>query len=215
VKIYGAILSPFVRKVLAVCKLKELDYEHVVIFPGDKSPEFLAVSPLGKIPGLEDGDLKISDSSVICEYLEEKYPQYPVLPATPERRALSRWYEEYADSKLAPNIAVFFFERALKPMMKMGEPDEDRLARLVAEEHPAIFAYLESQLPADGFIFGEKLSLADIALMSPFVNAGHVGYHVDPEQYPGLAAWQERVRKHPVMAELLAAEADMFKAMAS
>jgi glutathione S-transferase len=212
-KVYGANLSPFVRKVLVVCKLKQLDFEHEVVMPGTKTPEYLAISPLGKIPALTDGELGVSDSSVICDYLEEKYPAIPVLPATPELRARSRWYEEYADSKLAENFAVFFFERFLKRMMKMGDPDEARLANIVTNNHPEVLAYLESQVPDQGFMFGETMGTADIALLSPFINAAHTGFEPDLADYPKLDAWMSRVKAHPVMIEVLTAEAAMLKAM--
>ncbi len=212
-KIYGAILSPFVRKVLAVCKLKGLDFEHEAVMPGTKTPEFLAMSPLGKIPAFSDGDLTVSDSRVICEYLEEKYPDTPVLPATAELRARARWYEEYSNSVVTPRFAVFFFERLIKPMMGLGDTDEALLAALIADEHPAILDYLESQLPADGFLFGDALGVADIALASPFFNASYAGYEPDMSGHPLLAGWLARLKSHPVMSELLAAEADLLKAM--
>jgi glutathione S-transferase len=213
-KVYGANLSPFVRKVLVVCKLKQLDFEHEVVMPGTKTPEYLAISPLGKIPALTDGELGVSDSSVICDYLEEKYPAIAVLPTTPELRARSRWYEEYADSKLAENFAVFFFERFLKRVMKLGAPDEERLANIVANNHPEVLAYLESQVPEQGFMFGESMGTADIALLSPFINAAHTGFEPDLADYPKLDAWMTRVKTHPVMVDVLAAEAAMLKAMA-
>lgn len=212
-KVYGANLSPFVRKVLVVCKLKQLDFEHEVVMPGTKTPEYLAISPLGKIPALTDGELGVSDSSVICDYLEEKYPANPVLPATPELRARSRWYEEYGDSKLAENFAVFFFERFLKPMIGKGDPDEERLADIVANSQPEALAYLESQVPSEGFMFGESMGTADIALLSPFINAAHTGFEPDLADYPKLDAWMQRVKAHPVLVEVLAAEAAMLKAL--
>ena len=212
-KVHGVILSPFVRKVLAVCKLKGLEYEHERTMPGVKEPEFLAISPLAKIPAFSDGDFGFSDSSVICEYLEEQYPQRPVLPPSPQQRALSRWYEEYADTWLATQITVFFFERRVKPMMNLGETDEARLAQVAEEEHPKIFGYLEGVLPDKGFLFGKDLMLADVALFCPFANGEYGGLKPDAAQWPRLASFLGRVREHPVMAELLAAEQKVLKSM--
>jgi glutathione S-transferase len=214
-KVYGAILSPFVRKVLAACELKGLAYEHEMVLPGTKTPEFLAMSPLGKIPALEDGELRISDSSVICDYLEEKYPEHPLLPTTPELRARARWYEEYGDTTVAGCVAVFFFERMIKPMMGMGETDEVRLAEIAATEQPEVFGYLESQLPEQGFLFGDTLSLADLALANPFINGGYGGFTLDADSWPRTAAWLERVKSEPVLVELLAAEKALMEQMAA
>ena len=214
-KVYGAILSPFVRKVLAACELKGLAYEHEMVMPGTKTPEFLAMSPLGKIPAFEDGELRISDSSVICEYLEEKYPENSLLPATPELRARARWYEEYGDSTVAGCVAVFFFERVVKSMMGMGNADEARLAEVAATEHPEVFGYLESQLPEQGFLFGDTLSVADLSLANPFINGGYGGFTLDADSWPRTAAWLERVKSDPVLVGLLAAEKALMEQMAA
>ena len=214
-KVYGAILSPFVREVLAACELKGLAYEHEMVMPGTKTPEFLAMSPMGKIPAIEDGDLRISDSSVICEYLEEKYPENPLLPTTPELRARARWYEDYGDFKVAGCVAVFFFERVVKSMMGMGAADEARLAEIAATEHPEVFDYLESQLPEQGFLFGDTLSVADLALANPFINGGYGGFTIDAGLWPRTAAWLERVKSDPVLVGLLAAEKTLMEQMAA
>lgn len=205
-KIHGALLSPFVRKVITACNLKGLEFEHEMVMPGTQTPDFLAISPLGKIPGFTDGDLAISDSSVICEYLEEKYPQVSLLPTSPEDRARARWLEEYADSVIANGVAVFFFQRVLRGVMMGEEPDEALLEKVASTEHPKIFSYLEGQLPDSGFMFGEDILLADVCLFSPFVNGGYAGFSVNGDDYPKLAAFLERVRNHPVMQQVLAPE---------
>ncbi len=212
-KIYGVVLSPFVRKVLAVCSIKGLEYELETIMPGSAPPEYLLISPLGKVPAFEDGELAISDSSVICEYLEEKYPAIAVLPTSPEDRARSRWLEEYGDSKLVESLAPFFFERMVKPMLGMGEADEDKLARLAAEEIPGCLDYVESQVPNEGFLFGD-IGTADVAIAGPFINGGYGGYEFDAAAFPKTAAYIERVKTHPAVAPLLAAEQEMMAAMA-
>ncbi len=71
-KIYGVPISPYVRKACVALELKGLEYEIENIFPGTRTPEYLAISPLGKIPSFEDGDLVMCDSNVIVEYLEER-----------------------------------------------------------------------------------------------------------------------------------------------
>ena len=208
-KVYGVVLSPFVRKVLAVCSIKGLEYDLDPVMPGSTEPDYLTISPLGKVPAFEDGDLRISDSSVICEYLEEKYTDVAVLPSSPEDRARSRWLEEYGDSKLVETLAPFFFERKVKKLLGEGEPDEAKLQRLTEEEVPQCMAYVESQVPDSGFLFG-SIGTADIALAGPFINGGYGGYEFDPAAYPKTAAYLERVKSHPAMVPLLAAEQDML-----
>ncbi|MCZ6831464.1 MAG: glutathione S-transferase family protein, partial [Gammaproteobacteria bacterium] len=187
-KIYGANLSPFVRKVLAVCSIKGLDYEHQVVTPGSPPEGYLKISPLGKIPALEDGDLAVSDSSVICEYLEEKYPAIPVLPADPADRARARWLEEFADTRLVEAVAPFFFENVFKGILGMGEPDTAKLEQLATEVIPGRLEYVESQVPAEGFLFG-TIGTADAALCSPLINAGYGGFEADASLYPNTVAF--------------------------
>ena len=204
-KVHGVVLSPFVRKVLAVCSIKGLEYEHDPVMPGSTSPEYLQISPLGKVPAFEDGELGISDSTVICEYLEEKYPEIAVMPRSPQDRARSRWLEEYGDSKLVESLAPFFFERKVKKLLGLGEPDEEKLERLATQEIPRCMAYIESLVPDAGFLFGE-LGTADVAIAGPFINGSYGGFELDRAAYPKTAAYLERVTSHPVMVPLLAAE---------
>jgi len=211
-KIYGANLSPFVRKVLTVCALKELEYEHIIVMPGSLPEGYLKISPLGKIPALQDGDLSISDSSVICEYLEERYPAIPTMPTDLADRARARWLEEYGDSKFVEAVAPFFFEHFLKRVLGMGEPDIARLEKLAEEVIPERMTYLENQLPEEGFLFG-TLGTADIALASPLITASIGGFETDAALYPKIAGFVERVRAHPAMATVLKAEGPMLEGM--
>ena len=91
-KLWSGVLSPFSAKVRIALAEKKLGYETLVVpwsrktLWGPKPPEFLAVSPHGQVPVLIDGDVAVFDSTVICEYLEDRYPKPPLLPAGPEAR---------------------------------------------------------------------------------------------------------------------------------
>ncbi|WP_445937797.1 glutathione S-transferase family protein, partial [Pseudomonas sp.] len=78
--VYGAPLSPFVRKVRLFLAEKNLDYQLEIILPfGQKPSWFRELSPLGRIPALKDGDVTLADSSVICQYLDDKHPEHSTL----------------------------------------------------------------------------------------------------------------------------------------
>jgi glutathione S-transferase len=205
-KIIGSFVSPYVRKVLACLELKGLDYRVDPITPFFGNDEFERLSPLRRIPVLVDGDLALCDSSVICAYLEEAYPRPPLLPAGPADRARARWLEEYADSRLG-DIFIWglFYQRVVRPAV-WGEPgDAERIARTLAEDAPAALDYLETQLPASGFLFGD-LGLADISVASFFRNADYAGFTVDAGRWPRVARFVGDVLDHPVLAKLLAFE---------
>jgi glutathione S-transferase len=88
--IVGSYLSPYVRKVLVCLEIKGIAYkvDHLVPFFGND--RFSELSPLRRIPVLVDGDLAVSDSSVICAYLDDAYPGHPLFPADPKDRARAR-----------------------------------------------------------------------------------------------------------------------------
>src|SRR5687768_17691255 len=99
-RIIGSYVSPYVRKVLACLALKGLDYEIDPITPFYGNDEFERLSPLRRIPILIEDDFVLTDSSVICAWLDEAHPGRPLLPEGPRNRARARWLEEYADTRL-------------------------------------------------------------------------------------------------------------------
>ena len=131
IRIIGSYLSPYVRKVLVALELKGLPYEidPIVPFMGDE--RFSRLSPLRRIPVLIDGDLSLCDSSVICAYLDEAYPERPLLPSDPKDRARARWLEEYADTRLADVLIWGLFnETMIAPAVWGRAPDPEKIARV-------------------------------------------------------------------------------------
>src|SRR5262245_22827972 len=95
VRIVGSYLSPYVRKVLVVLDRKGVPYEIDPIVPFFGDDRFSALSPLRRIPVLIDDRVTLADSTVICEYLEERHPDPPLYPRGVEERARARWLEEF------------------------------------------------------------------------------------------------------------------------
>jgi glutathione S-transferase len=204
--VIGSFVSPFVRKVLACMELKGLDYAVDPITPFFGNDEFTRLSPLRRIPVLIDGDFHASDSTIICAYLDEAYGGYPLLPEGPRDRARARWLEEYADSRLG-DIFIWglFYQKFVRRMVWQEEPDQERVDKALNEQAPAALDYLEGELPAEGYVFGQ-LGLADIAIASFFVNAGYVGFEVDAARWPRTARFVGSVLAEPVMRKLMGFE---------
>lgn len=202
-KIIGSYVSPYVRKVLACLNLKGLDYEIDPITPFFGNDDFACMSPLRRIPVLVDGDLTLCDSSVICAYLDEAWPGHPLLPADVKDRARARWFEEFADTRLGDVfIWGLFYQRVVHPAV-WGEPgDVARVEKTLAEDIPATLDYLETQLPANGFLFGD-IGLADISVASFFRNAAYAGFTPDAARWPLTAGYVGRVLAHPALACLV------------
>jgi len=204
--IIGSYVSPYVRKVLACMNLKGIGYEVDPITPFFGDEEFRRRSPLCRIPVLIDGDFSISDSSVICAYLDEKYPGHALLPADPEDRARARWLEEFADTRLGDLfIWNLFYQKVVRPLV-WGEPtDDERVRKSLEEDIPVALDYLEGELPADGFLFGD-IGVADISIASFFRNGAYAGFEIDAARWPGTAAFVRRTLDHPSIAALLPLE---------
>lgn len=201
--IIGSYVSPYVRKVLACLNLKGLSYEVDPITPFFGNDEFRRLSPLCRIPVLIDGNLSMSDSSVICAYLDEAYPRHSLFPADAKDRARARWLEEYADTRLGDVLIWnFFYQKVVHPLV-WGEPgDQARIDKAVGEDIPAALDYLEGEVPRDGFLFGD-IGVADIAVASFFRNGAYAGFSVDAGRWPCTAAFVERTLAHPCIATLL------------
>lgn len=198
--VYGANMSPFVRKVRVALAEKGVAYDLDPVNPFAPPPDFLKISPLKRIPVLRDSDRAepntLPDSSVICDYLEHKYPEPALYPADPFARAQALWFEEYADSAVAQTIGGgLFFERIVKKLLRQT-PDETICATTLTDKIPPVFDYLESALGDRDYLVG-AFSIADIATGSMLVNFEHAGETPDPKRWPKLAAYTARIHARP------------------
>lgn len=212
VRLVGTPVSPFVRKVLVFLRLKNVPFEIDPLIPFFANEEYARLNPLRRIPLLIDDEVTLADSSVICQYLEDRYPQPALYPADIASRARARWLEEYSDTHMRDVILVnLFFEIATKPFIWGVEPDARIVSRARDEQLPKILDYLEAQVPEDGFLCGE-FSIADIAIAAPFRNLRWSRIQVDPERWPRTCAFVERAFAHPGFADLVPIERAVARA---
>jgi len=199
--LYGSSLSPFVRKVLAYTGEKgiELDVQPTG-FP-NPSAEFLEASPFRKMPALRDGDYTLADSSAIIHYLEARFPAPALIPTDPKLRGKTIWFEEFADTVLVSCGAKIFFNLIVAPRF-LGRPgDEDAARQAELNDLPPILDYLERTVPDDGgYLVGDAVTLADLAVASPFANFRHTSTKVCPERYPRTVAYVDRILARPSLA---------------
>jgi glutathione S-transferase len=199
--VYGANLSPFVRKVRILLAEKGVPYTLEPVSPFGPPPEFLAISPLKRIPVLRDTDLPepntLADSTIICDYLEHKFPNPPLYPAEPFARARALWFEEYADTAVAEALGRgLFFERIVKRLLRQ-QPDETVCAATLSQKVPPLFDYLEKELGDHEYFVGAGLTIADIAVATMLVNFEHCGETPDPNRWPKLSAFKARAHARP------------------
>ncbi len=205
-KVYGMHGSPFVRKVYIALDIKGIPYEQVPQMPFARDAQYQKINPLGKIPTLEDGGTVLCDSKVICQYLEDVHPEVPLYPRDPAELARARWYEELGGNQLSELGAGIFFQRFMRPLAFKQDPDEELVDKIINRKLPPLLDYLEGEVPEEGFLFGDFM-MADLCLVSPFINASYAGYDVDAGRWPRFAAFIGRVKAQPQVAAVLEQEA--------
>jgi len=198
--VYGSSLAPSVRKVLAVLVEKRLQAEHRPLAPHDASPEFKAASPFGHIPGFCDGTLTLCDSAAICHYLERRYPQPPLFPSSPTDYGRMVWFDQFADRFLGAAECKVVMSRVVGKLR--GEPPDPAPAeQALTEDLPPLLDYLETQISGP-FLVGAALSLADIAVASPFASLAIADYVPEVTRWPKLRAYLDGILGRPSLASI-------------
>jgi glutathione S-transferase len=193
VRIVGSYLSPYVRKVLVVLDLKGVPYEIDPIIPFMGDDRFSALSPVRRIPVLIDDRVKLPDSTVICEYLDDRYPRPSLYPRDIATRARARWLEEFADSRMGDVFIWRLFNQvAINPFVWGEKTNPTILEKTLNDDIPHVLDYLETEVPPAGFLFGD-LSIADVAIACFFRNAAFARFHVDAARWPRTAGFVERM----------------------
>tara|TARA_R110002110_G_scaffold86743_3_gene226297 strand:+ start:2667 stop:3332 length:666 start_codon:yes stop_codon:yes gene_type:complete len=213
--VYGASLSPFVRKVRVFLAEKGQDYtlEQVNIFP---PPDwFLEISPLKRIPVLRDDsageEATLPDSSAICGYLERKVPEPALYPRAAFGYGEALWYEEYADSELAGNIGMGVFRPVVVNRMMGKEPDNAAAEKTLQEKLPRHFAYFDKAIGTKDFLAGDTFGIADISLATQFVNLAHAGFRPDATDYPDLTRYLAAIHSRSSFAACIEEETALLK----
>jgi glutathione S-transferase len=180
-KLYGADVCPFVHRVRLTLAVKGLEHEYVSVDLKDKPDWYHEVLPSGKVPLLEHNGHRIWESAIVCEYLEEAFPQKALFPKDPGERAKARIWIDWVSSSLIPP-----FYKYLK-----AQEDEEQ-----AEHKETVLNTLE-KLENEGFqdsewIFGDSLSLVDIETYPWFerwpVLSHYRGFEV-PERFEKVRRW--------------------------
>lgn len=189
--LYEHPLSPYAQKVKIALRQKGVGFELLRpdgIGSGNVPDEFARGNPRGEVPLLIDGDLRIFDSTIMLDYIEERWPEPALMPSDPARRAHIRMIEEVMDTHYeAINWGlgeIKYFRRA------EGEFAEMLLAR-AADQIRDLQAWLSSRLGADDWFSGAAFGRADLSV-APFLNASE-GFGFGPDAASPLGRWLDRV----------------------
>jgi glutathione S-transferase len=208
--VIGAPLSPFVRKVRVVLAEKQLEYKLDPVSPFAPPADFEKISPLKRIPVLRDDsegpEALIPDSSVICAYLEKKFPTPALYPSSPFAYARALWFEEYADSDFVATTGLGMFRPVVLNALMKKAPDIDVARDTWETKVPRFLQYYEEQLNGRSHFIGDSFTIADIAVASPFVNVAHAGFAPDEARYPNLVRFLKATLARPSFAACVAHE---------
>ena len=202
--LYHLPLSPFSRKIRLVLSEKRLVFELRLEKVWERRPEYLELHAAGTVPTLtEDNGLVIPDSAVICEYLEEAYPDTPLLGRTVaervEVRRLLAWFDGKFASEVTRNLVG---EKHMKRLLGRGNPDAGalRTGYVAVKHHLEYIGWLSE---TRRWLAGASISLADFAAAAHLSTLDYIG-DVDWTVSPAAKEWYARMKSRPSFRGVLA-----------
>lgn len=189
ITLYDADRCPYCARVRIVLAEKRLEYETVAIDLDDRPAWIYEKNATGRVPVLEEDAFVLAESAVINEYLNERFPDPPLLPADPGERGLAR-------------LLIFRFDELSKPYYALRRGEDGARERFDAQ-----LAKLDSLLDAQPFLTGRAFGLADVAYV-PWILRARDRMDVDLQPFSSLSAWVQRVSERASIA----AEIDLVAA---
>jgi len=210
-KVIGGPASPYVRKVLTALHIKGIEFTIDPIVPFFGNDAFGRISPLRRIPVYIDDQVTLCDSSVILQYLEDRWPEESIYPKDVSARAHARWLEEFGDTRVGDVfIWKLFFDAVIAPAIFGAERHPEQRAAVLAKDLPDVMDYLESQMPKDGFLCGD-FSVAELALAPHFANLAWARVEPDWSRWPKTGAWLKRANEESTLGELAKTGAQLLR----
>lgn len=235
--LYTHIMSPCAQKVRIVLAEKAIDWQARPVDLANKEnlePWYLALNPLGVVPTLVHNGQPVIESSVICEYLEDAYPQTALRPGNPVLTARMRVWLKHIDNKLHPACGALQWPLVMRPGLLSKSPEEqqrlinqipeeprrERQRRLLAMglEAPdvkgAVAVYrqtiekMEQTLQQQPWLTGDSFGISDCATAPYFQTVIQFGWLMMLDDYPAVRDWLERVRQRPSFSSAVSDDFD-------
>lgn len=186
-KLYGANVCPFVHRTRLVLAEKGLEHEYVAIDLRNKPDWYHEVLPTGKVPLLEHNGYRIWESAIVCEYLEDAFPDKPLLPSEPGPKAGARIWIDWVSSSFVP-----LYYKLLKAQSPQEQADHTTELVTALEK-------LENEGFEDGpWIHGQQISLVDLETYPWFERWPVLSHYRDfeiPSRFEKLWAWVKRMQE--------------------
>jgi glutathione S-transferase len=208
IKLYDFLPCPFGQKVRIALAEKGLTYDlvQVDITKGEnRHPDFFRLNPFGRVPVLVDEDTTIYDSTIINEYLEDEYPDPPILPpvGSSAMRARARRLEDFADTSFTPQVGQL--------MAELGKPDAERNAERLQRLNQAVervLDYLNQELAGAQFL-ATDFSVAEIGFIPRLLVLPNLGIEAGTNR-PNVDGWIKRLLERPSLRNLQGVTTDFL-----
>ena len=208
-RLYHVPLSPFCRKVRLVLAEKRIEVELVEERYWEQDPEFLRRNPAGKVPVLRAGGRTMSESTAICEWIEETVPEPPLMPRSPEARYEVRRIVAWFDDKFHRDVtSKLLYERVNKKIMKAGYPDSIAV-KAGAKAIKYHLDYMGWLLDQRRWLAGDALTLADFAAAAHLSALDYIS-DVDWNRSEAVRTWYAKIKSRPAFRTLLADQVPGF-----
>ncbi|GLT81497.1 hypothetical protein SLA2020_528790 [Shorea laevis] len=208
VKLLGSWSSRYSYRVIWALKLKGIPYEYIEQDLSNKSPLLLQSNPVHKkIPVLIHGGNPIAESVIILQYIEDKWPQNPLLPSDPYEKAVARFWVKFADEMGLSIVKVF---RSSGEEQEKARKESLEMLEIIEEHGPG--------LGQKKFFGGDKIGMVDLAfgLLAHWMGATEevTGVKIkEAGKFPRLEAWMKNFKEDPVIKENLPEFKDMVAVM--
>jgi glutathione S-transferase len=179
--LYDAARCPYCARARIALAEKGLEYEVMEVDLNDRPQWIYEKNPTGRVPVIEEDAWILPESSVILEYLDERYPEPALLPADPADRALAR-------------VWIFRHDDFTRPYYALRRGEEG-----AAEKFDEQLAKLEDALSKEAWLTGAEYGLADIAYV-PWVLRARDMLHISFDAFPAVREWLERLEQRPAIA---------------
>jgi glutathione S-transferase len=203
IRLFHVPLSPFCRKVRLSLAEKKLEVELVEERYWERDPDFLRRNPAGKVPILRIDDMTLSESSAICEYIEEMHPTPSLMPNDPEGRfevrRLVSWFDDKFHHEVTSNL---LYERVNRKLTKSGYPDSKNVkaGSKAVKYHLDYMAWL---LDRRRWLAGDAMTLADFAAAAHLSSLDYIS-DVDWNRSAVVKDWYAKIKSRPAFRSLLA-----------
>ncbi|MHC0066956.1 glutathione S-transferase family protein [Nostoc sp. UIC 10890] len=191
IKVYSAVVCPYAHRSRLVLQEKGVEFDLIEINLQNKPEGFTDISPYGKVPAIAHNNNRVWESAVINEYLNEVFPNPPLLPSSPIAKAQARIWIDFANTRFVP---------AFSTLLRSSDIQQQEAAKQELYQH---LEFIENEalgkLSGDGpYWFGESVSLVDFTFYPWFERwpalKHYRGFGI-PEEFTRLRQWKKAVKQ--------------------